>query len=642
MKSILLGFLVGLALALSSCNGMKVAHFPDTQLEDAIRNVTGMHLRKDTTIRQKHLKNIEELDVSGMNITDLDGIDSLPNLRSLSCYNNKLGCLNLQSNIHLQRLWCYSSAIDILILAPDIDLRTLSCSYNSILTLDVSVYQHLEVLDCSGNPLGTNGLNVSRNPLLRHLWCADLNLTSLDLSANVRLKNLNCKNNHLPTLDLSATKDLTFIDCDFNKLQRLDVSGQARLTKLYCAENRLTELDLSANPDLLVLCCQNNRITRLDISNNPHLQNVNAKGNPLTEIIVRNTNNLPKSRFIYDGNPIIRSISTEVSPGVDSAPAVDGEEREMLVEFLRKGGDLPGPLRQFDLAAVPLLEDVFISPSRLTEREYGDLVRRLGATKYGERESASCRLECAGPDVLPWIERDMKKADDPEVRRRLTQAHSRLQSWSSKMEILRKVLSAAYATHASTLWKQRIVAVPERDELDSRATLFVSMLPLNALKNCLANTAEGPRLGIILMILFKHNPGETFQLNEGQGGPGYTEWVEELHKFDAQDVLSACGRLWPVELESPVQNGAYFWTYRAEKAKGGRAENVIEISINRGGPVPRIVHFLVFREMTFDEKGFGPLVTWLGTKRDGTVWRTNPPLASKYLSTHEEVSGGNY
>ena len=200
-------------------------------------------------------------------------------------------------------------------------------------------------------------------------------------------------------------------------------------------------------------------------------------------------------------------------------------------------------------------------------------------------------------------------------------------------------LANAYAKHADMLWQQRIVDIPKESPLSPRAVLFLSMMPVNALKERLADLPESRCLRVILRILFEHEPGPPLQLAEDFGGPGYTLWVEELRRFDAEDVLQACARLWTVELEAPAQNGAYFWTYRAEYAEAGRADNVIEISISRRGRPHRIVHFHVYRMTTFDNSRFGPLITWRNTERRGRGWRTDSPNALKYLSGGK-VDGG--
>jgi hypothetical protein len=138
--------------------------------------------------------------MSGLNITDLTGIEAFVSLTGLICANNPLT------------------------------------------SLDVSACSALSLLDCSWNPL--TSLNVSANTALNYLDCRGNLLTSLDVSANTALNSLYCWGNLLTSLDVSANTALTSLHCQYNQLNSLDVSTCSALTTLYCFDNQLTSLDV--------------------------------------------------------------------------------------------------------------------------------------------------------------------------------------------------------------------------------------------------------------------------------------------------------------------------------------------------------------------------------------------------------------
>lgn len=126
----------------------------------------------------------------------------------------------------------------------------------------------------------------------------------------------------------------------------------------------------------------------------------------------------------------------------------------------------------------------------------------------------------------------------------------------------------------------------------------------------------------VLKKLFSQNLDEHMRLNEYQGGSGFTEWIYELSKFNAKDVMSVVEELWTIELAPPTRDGAYFWTVRSQHAKNGYAHNVVNIAINRSRKkTDQIVHFQVYKSTAFDGNGIGPFNSWLGTQRKASTWK---------------------
>ena len=169
---------------------------------------------------------VTEIDVSGgyngKKITNLKGIESFPNLKTLWCPVNQLSSLDVSKNEKLADLWC---------------------SQNKLTSLD-----------------------VSKNPELKELWCYDNQLSSLDVRQNTALKVLSCFKNQLTELDVRQNAQLEVLQCGENNLTSLNVSQNIALKKLDCNTNPLTSLDVSKNTKLEVLGCYENQLTSLDVS----------------------------------------------------------------------------------------------------------------------------------------------------------------------------------------------------------------------------------------------------------------------------------------------------------------------------------------------------------------------------------------
>lgn len=206
-------------------------HLPDPRFEEAVRAAIG---KPTGDILAEDVAEIVELDVSGMDIVDLTGIEHF------------------------------------------IALEILDCSINRLTKLDVSRNTALRILDCQGDPdtkgnqLGT--LDVSHNVALTELRCRINGLTELDVSENSILESLDCGVNELKTLDISSNTNLRYLVCSRNMLRELDVSKNLLLEEIWCGVNALTTLDVSHNAALKRLYCGENKLVSLDVTKNPALE----------------------------------------------------------------------------------------------------------------------------------------------------------------------------------------------------------------------------------------------------------------------------------------------------------------------------------------------------------------------------------
>lgn len=128
------------------------------------------------------------LDLNGLDIHSLRGIQHFTALTELLCGGNRLNRLDVSG-------------------LPK--LRVLACEYNRLSRLDVRGCAALEVLDCRSNLL-----------------------SSLDLRSNPALQELLCDSNLLTRLDLQANPALVQVWCDHNRIRRLALPADARLQDL--------------------------------------------------------------------------------------------------------------------------------------------------------------------------------------------------------------------------------------------------------------------------------------------------------------------------------------------------------------------------------------------------------------------------
>ena len=238
------------------------------------------------------------LETTNVGITDLTGIESMPNLTSLIIRNNPISAsVDLTSNTELINLNLQGS-----ITMPSINITGLTKLKYITLTgpfiaLDVSNKPELESLiisDNTGNPSsGVQYLDVSDSPLLKKLWSQQTQLTSLDVTQNPLLEELVIGGNNLTSIDLSQNPLLNFLSINSSPLGTIDVSMNPILEYLDVGLTGLSTLDLQNNPQLKTLnAIYNNFTNGLDLSYSVLLEDLNVLGNDLTELDLTNNPNI--------------------------------------------------------------------------------------------------------------------------------------------------------------------------------------------------------------------------------------------------------------------------------------------------------------------------------------------------------------
>lgn len=293
--------------------------FKDEILIQRLRQ-NDIDLNENGHLSRIELLTVRKLDVSGMEIRKLDGIENFTNLEELNCSNNLINTLDLSNNKKLVKLYCSNNRLVSLNLEKNIELQILDCSDNMIWelaiencgklkeiycrnnlveSLGIEYAASLTTLDCGGNP-NLSALNPSSNSELKELKCDGGIITSLNLRYNTKLETVNCENNRLVYLDLGGNNAMKYVDCSDNQLETLDLSSLDRLQTIDCSNNQIQSLDVKRSTALTSLDCRENKIQELDVTNNTRLTSLCCSNNELLYLDV--TNNSALTAFLSDDN----------------------------------------------------------------------------------------------------------------------------------------------------------------------------------------------------------------------------------------------------------------------------------------------------------------------------------------------------
>ena len=236
--------LVGIVFLFSGCEDIddtnSYINIPDDAFFSGLLQL-GVDSDGDDEISREEAEKVSYLDLTGLSMESLAGIEAFVNLDTLICYETGISEMDLSENMAL---------------------IFLSCGLNKISSLNVTNNTKLTFLSCYDNQL--TGLDVSNNTALTRFDCNRNQLSTLDVTSNSALRELSIADNQLTSLDVSNNTDLLRLDINRNQLINLDVTANTDLTNLWCIENQLTNLDVSNNTNL----------KELDIRKMPTLEKV--------------------------------------------------------------------------------------------------------------------------------------------------------------------------------------------------------------------------------------------------------------------------------------------------------------------------------------------------------------------------------
>ena len=270
---------------------------PDQNFEQALIDL-GYDNIIDGQVFSSLISSMTSLDIDGLNISDLTGIEDFTALTFLYCNDNQLTILDLTNNTALNRLYCHNNQLTSLNVSNDRVLTRLHCYNNQLTSLDVSNNTSLIRLHCYGNQL--TSLDVSNNTALTYLYCYDNQLTNLDVSGCTALRWLNLSDNQLNSLDISQNTALEWLNSKNNLLKTLDLRNG----------NNVNFIDLFTDNNDSLYCISvddsawsaNNWSAAIDSQTS-----FSNDCNPSTNDIIENLNNL----LIYP-NPTNENITISI------------------------------------------------------------------------------------------------------------------------------------------------------------------------------------------------------------------------------------------------------------------------------------------------------------------------------------------
>ena len=197
----------------------------------------------DDNILTPAIIDIYSLDISGLEISDLTGIQDFINLRELNIQDNQLTDISLINPISHEFL------------------EKLNCSSNAITALNISNFLNLVELECYEN---------------------DDSLVSFEIINNPKLISFNITGGYATSLNMQNNQSLERVYAGNHQFSKITLSGSSNLFELHIAGNEFTslEIDFPSNAELEVLDIANNKLTSLDISGLEALTSLKAAGNP--------------------------------------------------------------------------------------------------------------------------------------------------------------------------------------------------------------------------------------------------------------------------------------------------------------------------------------------------------------------------
>ena len=168
-------------------NGVEISeiNFPDEVFRDYVAK--NFDKNNDGFLSRHEIEEALIVDVSfNKQITSLQGIEILSNLKRLVISYTKIKELDISHNTDLTYLDCSNTEIKELNLIHNIALQDLHCDHTKIKELDISHNTNLTYLDCSNTKI--KELNLIHNISLWYLHCDHTKIKELDFTHNAGLK----------------------------------------------------------------------------------------------------------------------------------------------------------------------------------------------------------------------------------------------------------------------------------------------------------------------------------------------------------------------------------------------------------------------------------------------------------------------
>ncbi len=229
MKRMILLLLLGSA----TMTNAQIVNIPDANFKAYLVGNTAINTNGDLEIQVSEANVCTSaIQVGGLNISDLSGIEKFVSITFLDCENNQINSLDISSNILLAYLNCRNNLLTSLDVSGFNNLQTLFCDYNQLASLDVTG-SSVTSIHCAGNQL--TSLDLTTNSQVGSLYCNDNLLTNLNISNSLLINTLIIYGNELTSIDLSNHTALDMLLCGQNLFTSVDISFNTVLTSFNCS-----------------------------------------------------------------------------------------------------------------------------------------------------------------------------------------------------------------------------------------------------------------------------------------------------------------------------------------------------------------------------------------------------------------------
>ena len=273
-------------------NGDDGLYIPDEILKEYLLN--NYDEDYDGEISVAEAEYITMVNCSGMDITDITGLEACPNLVTLNCSNNNIKTIELPNLTELRTVTCDGNPIEKLNFDNCLALRYLNLqgvTTNALNGTAISInnYTQAETFDISIKNTPYSSFTFTNSKELTDIVFlgefVDVNLSGnkslkyIDLTTLEHLATLDVQNCGWLELDVTKNVKLTNLACSYNQLTQLNVSKNTALVKLYCSNNKLPRMGLTANTLLEEFDVANNLLSTLNVRNNTALTYLNVDNN---------------------------------------------------------------------------------------------------------------------------------------------------------------------------------------------------------------------------------------------------------------------------------------------------------------------------------------------------------------------------
>ena len=288
-------------------------NFPDANFLKCVEYLEGAD---DKKLTRKEIAKITELNVAGMKIESLQGIEHFTALRKLHCQNNKLTKLDVSKNTNLNELYCYyneikpSDMLDLVLSLPENNYVNRTFCVYSTSPYDQNVCTTNHVRGATAKRWKTYYMNIEKNELVEYEGSHPVVVDEINFPdenfRNYVLETIEGKDGYLTENEIANVR---FVDLSGKNIASLKgIEHFTELTELRCNYNRLSSLDLSKNTKLMLLHCYDNQLEKLDLTNNKVLCQLDITGNgikgtdmdDLISSLPRNSSNSYCILYVFD------------------------------------------------------------------------------------------------------------------------------------------------------------------------------------------------------------------------------------------------------------------------------------------------------------------------------------------------------